>query len=103
VFSEELIAYAHEDHEYDIKQFLITGSNPLINMPYEKAFFDLKKQCNIILIGIVKSDQGDGKERRLLKNPDSNVIIEKNDYLLMMMNRKGQDRLNRWFQIEEGV
>ncbi|MFN8342145.1 MAG: NAD-binding protein [Cyclobacteriaceae bacterium] len=103
VFSEELIAYAHEDHEYDIKQFLITGNNPLINMPYEKAFFDLKKQCNIILIGIVKSDQGDGKERRLLKNPDSNVIIEKNDYLLMMMNRKGQERLNRWFQIEEGV
>ncbi len=100
ILSEEIIAYAHEDHEYDMKEFLIVGSNPLIRMPYEKAFLDLKKQCNVILIGIVKI--ADGK-RIMHKNPEQNIMIESGDYLLMLMDRKGQDRLKRVFHIEEGV
>lgn len=100
LFSEEIIAYAHEQNEYDMKQFLITGSNPLIGMYYDKAFFDLKKQCNVVLIGIVKVKEG---KRTLLKNPEGTVLIESGDYLMMLMDSKGQDRLNRVFRIEEGI
>ena len=100
VFSEEIIAYAHEDHEYDMKEFLITGSNPFIGMPYEKAFFDLKKQCNVVLIGLVRVNEG---KRTLHKNPEGGIPIQTGDYLLMLMDRKGQDRLQRVFNIEEGV
>ncbi len=100
VFSEEIIAYAHEDHEYDMKEFLITGSNPFIGMPYEKAFFDLKKQCNVVLIGLVRVNEG---KRTLHKNPEGGIPIQSGDYLLMLMDRKGQDRLKRVFNIEEGV
>lgn len=100
LFSEEIIAYAHEDAEYDMKEFLITGDNPLIGMYYEKAFFDLKKQCNVILIGIVKLK---GNQRTLIKNPETSVLIEKGDYLMMLMDGKGKDKLKRVFHIEEGV
>lgn len=100
IFSEELIAYAHEDYEYDMKEFLITGSNPFIGMPYEKAFFDFKKQCNVVLIGLVKVNDG---KRNLLKNPEGGIPIQSGDYLVMLMDRKGQERLKRVFNIEEGV
>ncbi|MEJ0054699.1 MAG: NAD-binding protein [Bacteroidota bacterium] len=100
ILSEEIIAYAHEDHEYDMKEFLIMGNNPLIGVPYEKAFFDLKKQCNVILIGVVKVVEG---KRTMHKNPEGNIIIERGDYLLMLMDRRGQDKLKRVFHIEEGV
>jgi voltage-gated potassium channel len=100
ILSEEIIAYAHEDHEYDMKEFLIVGNNPMIGMPYEKAFLDLKKQCNVILIGIVKIVAG---KRVMHKNPEVNIMIDDGDYLLMLMDRKGQDRLKKVFHIEEGV
>lgn len=99
LFSEEILAYAHEDDEYDMKQFRIVGDNPLKGMYYEKAFFDLKKQCNVILIGIVKEKDG---QHKLVKNPESSMTIEDGDYLMMLMNHKGQDRLSKVFHIEEG-
>lgn len=100
LFSEEILAYAHEDHEYDLKQFRIAPGNPLIGVPYEKAFFDLKKQCNVILTGIVKLTHG---QRHFHKNPEGDIRIEENDYLVMMMDRKGQVRLKKVFHIDEGL
>jgi voltage-gated potassium channel len=100
LFSEELIAFAHEDHEYDIKQFLVTGNNLFISVPYEKAFFDLKKQCNVVLIGIVKIE---GTKRTLHKNPSVDIKIEKGDYLMTLIDKKGQDKLKLLFNIEEGI
>jgi len=99
LFSEEIIAFAHEQDEYDMKQFYVANDNPLKGMYYETAFFDLKKQCNVILIGIVKMKNG---QHQLIKNPESNMTIESGDYLLMLMNGKGQDKLKRVFHIEEG-
>jgi voltage-gated potassium channel len=99
LFSEEIIAFAHSNEEYDMKQFLVTSNNPLNGMPYEKAFFDVKKQCNVVLIGIVKVQGG---AHVLLKNPEGDVRIETGDYLLMLMNGKGQEKLNRVFHITEG-
>jgi voltage-gated potassium channel len=99
-FSEELIAYAHEENEYDMKQFLVKPDNMYANTPYDKAFFDLKRDCNVVLIGLVKIANG---HRKLLKNPEGNVKIESGDYLLMMMDGKGRDKLSKLFHIEEGI
>ena len=99
-FSEELIAYAHEDDEYDMKQFLVKPDNMYANTPYDKAFFDLKRDCNVVLIGLVKMQNG---ERKLLKNPEGNVKIEAGDYLMMMMDGKGRTKLSKLFHIEEGI
>ncbi len=100
ILSEELIAYAHEGHEYDMKEFLIKDDNPLRGMPYEKAFFDLKKQSNVVLFGLVRIVEG---KRNLYKNPEENLTIQDGDYLIMLMNRSGLDRLKKIFHIEEGV
>jgi voltage-gated potassium channel len=100
LFSEELIAYAHEDHEYDMKQMRVKGDNPFVGMYYDKAFFDLKKSCNVVLIGLVKVKDG---QHSLIKNPEGSIKIEEGDYLVMMMDRKGEDRLRKQFHIEEGV
>ena len=100
IFSEELIAFAHEDHEYDIKQFRVEEGNPFIGVPYEKAFFDLKKQCNVVLIGIVKILDG---VRTLHKNPGGDLKIERGNYLMALIDKRGQDKLKFLFKIEEGV
>ena len=100
ILSEELIAYAHEGHEYDMKEFLIKGDNPLIGMSYEKAFFDLKKQSNVVLFGMVRIVNG---KRSLHKNPEEDLIIQNGDYLIMLMNHNGLERLKKIFHIEEGI
>ncbi len=100
LFTEELIAYAHEDHEYDMKQVLVQPDNPFSGIFYEKAFFDLKKSCNVVLIGLVKNIDG---ARKLIKNPEGSLKIETGDYLVMMMDGKGEERLRKQFHITEGV
>jgi voltage-gated potassium channel len=99
-FSEELIAYAHEENEYDMKQFLVRPDNLYANTPYDKAFFDLKRDCNVVLIGLVKFQNG---QKKLLKNPEGEVKIEAGDYLLMMMDGKGRAKLSKLFHMEEGI
>ena len=100
VFSEELLAYAHEDDEYDMKQILIKPGNPYGETFYEKAFFELKKDYNVILIGIVKFTDG---KKKLYKNPASSIKIEVGDYLILMLDRKGESRLKKLFSLEEGI
>lgn len=100
ILSEELIAYAHEGHEYDMKEFRIQGTNPLIGVAYEKAFFDLKKQSNVILFGLVRIENG---KRTLHKNPEADLTIQDGDYLVMLMDHKGLERLRKIFLIEEGI
>lgn len=100
LFSEEIIAYAHHDDEYDMKQVQVKEGNPLAGMFYEKAFFDLKKESNVVLIGLVKMIEG---KRKMLKNPEGSITIEKGDYLVLLMDRKGYRKLKRLFQIEEGL
>lgn len=98
LFSEEILAYAHTDSEYDIKQIKITANNSLVGVYYDKAFFDLKKTCNVILIGIVKMQ---GAERRFIKNPEGSLKIEADDYLVMMMDGKGKTALKKQFGLKE--
>lgn len=99
-FSEELIAFAHEEDEYDMKQFLVKPENAYANTPYDKAFFELKRDCNVVLIGLVKITNG---KRALLKNPQGNIQIEPGDYLMMMMDGKGLKKLSKLFHTEEGI
>jgi voltage-gated potassium channel len=100
LFSEEIIAFAHEEGEYDMKQVKLTRDNPFLGMYYEKVFFDLKKQCNVVLIGLVKMIDG---KRQLNKNPEGSMKVEEGDYLVMLMDGNGKDRLKRMFKVEEGV
>lgn len=100
LFSEEILAYAHDEAEYDIKQIQINKDNPFVDTYYEKAFFDLKKTCNVILIGIVKVNSNG---RKFHKNPDSSIKIEPHDFLVIMTDGKGTEKLKKYFHITEGL
>ncbi|MEQ1588381.1 MAG: potassium channel family protein [Cyclobacteriaceae bacterium] len=97
LFSEEILAYAHNDNEYDIKQMKVTGENAFVGSFYDKAFFDLKKNCNVILIGMVKN----GTERKFIKNPEGSVKIDAGDYLVMMMDGNGKSKIKKLYKIDE--
>jgi voltage-gated potassium channel len=100
LFSEEILAYAHEDHEYDMKQVLVKSDNPYTGVFYEKAFFDMKKDYNVVLMGLVKIKDG---VKKMMKNPEGSVKIDAGDYLILLLDRKGEAKLKRLFHIEEGV
>ena len=100
IFSEELLAYAHEEDEYDMKQIVVKSDNPYAGVFYEKAFFDLKKLYNVVLIGLVKIQEG---SRKLMRNPVGSTKIDAGDYLILLIDQKGVDRLKKLFHIEEGV
>ena len=100
LFSEEIMAYAHAEDEYDMKQVLIKSGNPYAGTFYEKAFFELKKDYNVVLIGVVKLMDG---KRKLFKNPSGSVKIDEGDYLLLLLDRKGEVKLKKLFHLEEGI
>lgn len=100
IFNEEIIAVAESDELYDIKQYQVLKSNPYVGMPYEKVFFDLKRACNAVLVGIVKCKENN---RTLIKNPEHDVVVEETDYLLLLVNGLGEKNLNQLFHTKEGL
>ncbi|MCX8489585.1 MAG: hypothetical protein ORN54_00785 [Cyclobacteriaceae bacterium] len=54
----------------------------------------------MVLIGLVKSVDG---KRKLLKNPEGSIKINVGDYMVMMLDGNGVDRLRKQFHIEEGI
>jgi len=99
VFNEEIIAVAETDELYDIKEYQVLRSNPYVDMPYEKVFFDIKRACNAVLVGMVKCEND---TRQLLKNPEGDVRIEENDYMLLLVNGLGEKKLTKLFHTKEG-
>lgn len=98
-YSEEIIAYPQTDEDYDIKQYKVLKDNPYNDRFYDKVFYDMKKEFNVVLIGIVKVEDG---KRNLLKNPEQTVKIAEGDYLIMITNKNSVKKLKRFFNIDEG-
>lgn len=100
LFSEEILAYAQSEADYDIKQMKIPAGNSFVGSFYDKAYFDLKKSCNVILVGLVKTKDS---KRQFMKNPEGAVTIEEGDYLVMMMDGTARAKLKKQFLIHEEV
>ncbi|MBN8577762.1 MAG: potassium channel protein [Cytophagales bacterium] len=98
LFSEEILAYAHTEADYDLKQMKVLPGNSLVGTFYDKAYFDLKKNCNVILLGIVKTGNGN---REFLKNPAGSVVIDADDMLVMMMDGTAEARLKKQYALQE--
>lgn len=98
-YSEDILSFAESDDDYDIKEYRVTKENPFAGMTYNEAFFKLKKESNVILIGLSKVN---GNDRNLIKNPSKEVTIEANDYLIMIMNGGASVIIEDIFKTEEG-
>jgi len=99
-YNEEIISYAENDSSYDMKEFQVLKNNPYLGQYYTKVFYDIKKECNAILVGIVK--KGKHNERTLLKNPEGSVTINEGDYLIMISNQQTEKLIVRLFGTVEG-
>ncbi|MFY0601800.1 MAG: potassium channel protein [Cyclobacteriaceae bacterium] len=99
-YSESIMSFAEGDGDYDIKQFMVTSSNPYLGKAYQEAFFDLKKKYNAVLIGITKRDKFGNK--RLIKNPLGDLGISSGDYLIVILNGKSHKLVRKLFSVNEG-
>ncbi|MCP4458120.1 MAG: potassium channel protein [Cytophagales bacterium] len=100
VYSESIMSYAKSDSDYDMKQLLVTKTNPFVGHAYQEVFFEMKKRYNSILIGITKRDKY-GK-KKLIKNPHGEIKIASGDYLLIILNGKAFKLISKLFGVEEG-
>ncbi|QSE97323.1 potassium channel family protein [Fulvivirga lutea] len=98
-YSEEILSYPQTDEHYDIKQYKVLKDNPYNGQFYDKVFYDIKKEFNVVLIGIVKIEDG---KRTLMKNPEETVKISEEDYLIMIINKNSVKKLKRFFNVDEG-
>ena len=99
-YSESIMSYAKGDSDYDMKQLLVTKTNPFVGHAYQEVFFEMKKRYNSVLIGITKRDKFGA--RKLIKNPHGEIKIAPGDYLLIILNGKAFKLLSKLFGVEEG-
>lgn len=98
-YSEDILSYAENDYDYDIKEYRVVNDNPYKGSNYHDLFFEFKKRYNAILIGISKiTEHG----RELLKNPKEDITVNEGDYLILIMNGESTRRMEKVFKTEEG-
>jgi len=98
-YSEDILSFAENDFDYDIKEYRVLEDNPYHGKNYTESFFDIKKKYNAILIGISKITE---HERELLKNPREDISINKGDFLILIMNGESTRKMEGVFKVEEG-
>ncbi len=95
LYAEDLIVTSIDDDDADIQQYKIKEDCALVNTDYMDAFIRLKQDFNAILIGIVKGDT-------VLKNPEKGVIIEADNYLIIISKGRRKREMEQFFGLCEG-
>ncbi len=99
-YTEDIMSFAHHEHDYDIKQFLVTKDNPYLNKTYQDVFYSMKKNFNTVLIGISTKDEKGNK--KLIKNPNADIKILLGDYLIVILNGTSFQLVKQIFKVQEG-
>ena len=94
-FTEDLMATAEKEDDFDMIELRVTRENPYFGKKYEYAFSNIRSDYSSVLLGIYK----DGK---LHKNPTTEIVIAENDYLLMITDGDHSMKLKAAFGVEEG-
>jgi voltage-gated potassium channel len=98
-YTEDLITTALVRESSDILELKIKEGNPFVDREYLQAFFDLKKKYNSVLIGLSRKK---GDVFVLNKNPGSEEVILKGDYLILISDGHSKKRLIQDFGVPEG-
>ena len=94
-YTEDLISTSVLADDQDIQQFIVVHSNPYLGKTYFEAFVEMKKNVNVILIGLV--DNG-----RLLKDPADDFIIREGHYIIVISRGDDKVKLEKVFGVQEG-
>lgn len=98
-FAEDLITTSTNKESCDMVEFKVGDQNPLLGINCLEAFISLKKDNNAILLGLSKK-VADGYN--LIKNPGVEVIIEKGDYLIIVVDGNTKKEIEKLFGAKEG-
>ena len=94
-FTEDLMATAEGNDDFDMIELQVTPDCPYSEKEYDFAFADIRKSYSSVLLGIYKNGQ-------LHKNPIEPLVISENDYLVILASGDGASALKRDFGVEEG-
>jgi voltage-gated potassium channel len=99
-YTEDLIATAKSDEDFDVQQYDVIAANPYVGRRYLDAYFDIKRRHDAILIGLVSTRTG---EPVLLRNPDDpELVILEGDRLILITSGAAARRLESAFGVGEG-
>nr|HPJ25969.1 hypothetical protein [Synergistaceae bacterium] len=101
-FANDLLSSAEEgEDDHDIQQYRVLPENPCVGMSYEALFDKLKKEHNILLLGLSRKDPESG-EIRTYKMPLEPLEIAEGDYVIVIVNGKTEREMQSLFGIGEG-
>ena len=99
-FCEDLLASATTRHDYDIQQYKVVEGNSYISRCYGDAFTEMKAKYNAVLMGLVKTING---ERQILKLPPDDTVIDEHDYVILVTNGDSTAKISQDFKVKEGI
>lgn len=93
LFTEDLIQTSVKEDDCDIIEVCIKKEHSICNQNYFDLFVELKRQCNVTLIGIARQTDG---IRRIIKNPNQEERVLENDCLIVINDKKGKERMKKY-------
>ncbi len=94
-YTSDLISTSIEDNDHDIQQYMIIDSNPYKGLSYIDAFVRMKKELNVILIGLVVNG-------KLIKDPVDDQVLDIGNYLIVISNGYERKKIEKSFGVKEG-
>lgn len=95
----DLISSKGRETDFDNQEFEVLEGNPYLGKPCHDVFYAMKKDHDVILIGISKTKEG---KREVIANPSNDVIVEKGDFLVVMTVGHAHEKLTETFGVHQG-
>ena len=99
LFTEDLMGSAVDKDDNDILQYYTNENSPLIGKQYLDVFVDLKKQFNVVVLGLSRKIDNDYK---LIKNPSTEITFKESDYIILLANGDNIPKIEEYFGVSEG-
>jgi voltage-gated potassium channel len=97
--TEDIMSSAINENDHDLVEFKVNSRNRYLKKEYSEVFVELKRDFNSVLMGLSRKIDGHYK---LYKNPETNMEILENDYLIVLVNGKSKNLLSKDFGEKEG-
>jgi voltage-gated potassium channel len=95
--TEGIMSSATSDDDMGLMQYRVIDENPFLNSKCFDLFIQLKKDFNVILVGLSK------KDGKLINNPTNDHQVEIGDYLAILGCPKARLQMSEIFKVEEGI
>lgn len=93
--TEDIMFSSTSKFDFDIMEFQVNSENPYLGRDYNSTFFEMRDLYNCVLLGIYHKG-------KLFKNPSHKIIIEENDYLVLIANGETKNEIHAVFKTEQG-